>query len=214
MAQRFCISLLSCFLIASGPDGDKSVSISFTSVGKALASRSHSHTVHPHPHSVAAGVGAGVSGIYDNSSKQAERQGNSVTIPLSTSNSINLGGSNTNLMADANPSTRMNDHMTLDDVSDNETGTAHEEGNAVGVGAGANVRTNSTLATGIVIYFSECLPPLMGRCNHSSFLFSPPPSFCSRQRGCTVLRRLLMCPSVPLLLLLWLRGPSSRPKPK
>ena len=159
------------------------MSISFTSVGKALASRSHSHTVHPHPHphGVAAGVGAGVSGIYDNSSKQAERQGNSVTIPLSTSNSINLGGSNTNLMADANPSTRMNDHMTLDDVSDNETGTAHEEGNTAG-GVGANVRTNSTLATGIVICFSECFSPLMGRCNHSSFLFPPPPSFCSRQR--------------------------------
>ncbi len=160
----FCVVFPSDFHLTPGPDGDKSVSISFTSVGKALASRSHSHTVHPHPHPHGiAGVGAGVSGIYDNTSKQAERLGNSATIPLSTSNSINLGGSNTNLLT-ADPDNqeqqqqqqqstrRMNDHMTLDDVSDNETGTAHEEGNATAAaaaGVGANIRTNSTLTTGI-----------------------------------------------------------------
>lgn len=160
-------------LVHLGPDGDKSVSISFTSVGRALASRSHPHAAHSHPHNTGAGALGVPSSIYENSLK-FERNGNSATIPLSTSNSINLGGSGTNLVADKDKdNTFSNDHMTLDDVSDGESGTAHGDGQGTTADTaplGANSRANSLVnKTGTAAFISERLLLFLAHINFFSY---------------------------------------------
>lgn len=100
--------------LRGGPDGDKSVSISFTSVGKALASRSHSM----HMHAGAGLIGAGALGIASSSIEHAPKQESKPHL-AQTSAGSSLRDTSTNMTVD--PS-RSHEHMTLDDVSDSESG--------------------------------------------------------------------------------------------
>lgn len=108
--------------LRGGPDGDRSVSISFTSVGKALASRSHSLHMHANPGL----IGAGALGVASSSSVDAAPAPAPAAIPLPTStpklqpqasagSSLSMRDTSTNMTVD--PS-RSHDLLTLDDVSE------------------------------------------------------------------------------------------------
>jgi hypothetical protein len=114
------IFVLSLYPVRSGPDGDKSVSISFTSVGKALASRSHSL----HMHASSGLVGAGALGVASSSSVEAApvpaptpnpAPTPKLQLQASAGSSLSMRDTSTNMTVD--PS-RSHEHMTLDDVSE------------------------------------------------------------------------------------------------
>lgn len=141
---------------SSGPDGDKSVSISFTSVGKALASRSHSL----HMHTNSGLVGAGALGVASSSSIEHTT---AITVPAlasvpalkhqtqaqvqqaSAGSSLSMRDTSTNMTVD--PS-RSHEHMTLDDVSECESSAlSAREDEALPITAKAAAGGTSEFAT-------------------------------------------------------------------